>query len=190
MLKYLDYRNTLGFVACGAEWAVFAVIWPLFVILIIKGYFVIGILASVPLMINVFSIFFISRIEDKKGASKVIKFGSFFVFINWFVRIFITKAWQIFGISIFQGIEDPMTKVGLDTICYDRAKKAHVVEAIAGREFALNLGRILLFAVLIIFPSFTLAFILASASSIFYFIFALKSKKEIQKVSWLKKKEK
>ncbi len=190
ILKFVDFRNALGFFAYGVEWVVYAVVWPLFIILILKGYLLVGILTAIPLIITVFSIAITSRLLDKKGTSKVMKIGSFLLSLNWILRVLITQVWQVFAISVYYGLIDPLTKVGSDVLSYNRARKTKVVESIAGREFAINLGRLTMLSLLVIFPSFTFAFIVVAFTSLFYFIFSMKQNQDVQKIFWLFHKKK
>ncbi|MFH1823517.1 MAG: MFS transporter [archaeon] len=184
IFKYLDIRNFLGHSAFGVEWTVYAVVWPMFLILILKGYLLLGIIFAIPLIINLFSTIITASISDKKGAGKIMRIGSLFLFVSWFLRAFITKTWHVIVLSIYSGVIDPSTKIGLDSICYNRAGKKHPVESIAGREFAISFGRLIILILLFIWPSFTFAFIFAAFSVLLYIVFSLKHKKDVQKV-WL-----
>ncbi len=178
VLKKLGPKGIIGFVGFGMTLAS-ALIWPLFMFMIIKTYLNVGALTTVALFTGIISTFFVGKLSDKFGKDKILGMGSFLSSIMWFIIIFVKTTFHILGINIFLGITAPASGGGpaFDAINYDIAKRKHIAEIIFIRETTIRASLTLLLLFFFFFANLKLVFIFGAIGSLFILIFSSLKKK-------------
>ncbi len=167
-------RELFAYLAEGVEDVAAAVIWPIFIFLILQGkYLEIGYVSSLIILITALIKMVVGEFSDEYGPKKILKWGTFLTSIAWVVRVFIQTFNQIFLVGIFHNMAEAATKTAWNTLWHQRSMdKGHFVdEYTALREMALNLGRILTILLVIIFIPFvplTVTFILAALAVLLF----------------------
>ncbi|OIO41022.1 hypothetical protein AUJ10_01205 [Candidatus Pacearchaeota archaeon CG1_02_31_27] len=144
---------------------VMGIIWPLFIFLIVKGYFSVGILETIMLLLSFLSTIFFGWLTDKMNKIKLFKVLSAINSIISFSRILVTTFIQAITVNFFYGLVNPGITISQDCEIYNECKK-NPLEDITIREFSAGSGRVLFFLVLVILPYFALAFALCGLISL------------------------
>ncbi|MFH1111791.1 MAG: MFS transporter [Patescibacteria group bacterium] len=161
-------RELFAYIAEGVEDIAAAVIWPVFIFLILQGkYLEIGYASSLIILVTALIKMIVGEFSDEYGPKKILKWGTFLTSIAWVVRIFIQTFNQIFLVGVFHNMAEATTKTAWNALWYQRSiDKGHFIdEYTALREMALNIGRIATILLVIIFIPFvplTVTFILAA----------------------------
>lgn len=149
-----DYRSmTTSMMAYGAEGVVGAVIWPIFLFIIFKGdYLEIGGFAAIIIVISLLFELFIGKQTDKYSAKKMMKLGSGVYALGWFFKGLVQTVVGVFAASTFHSLGAIMLRTPMDTLMYEQAADSghYIDEYTVLREMALNIGRIIMVALLIV----------------------------------------
>ncbi|MFA4937520.1 MAG: MFS transporter [Patescibacteria group bacterium] len=161
-------RELFAYMAEGVEDVAAAVIWPIFIFLILQGkYLEIGYVSSLVILVTALIKMIVGEFSDEYGPKKILKWGTLLTSIAWVVRIFIQTFNQIFLVGVFHNMAEATTKTAWGALWYQHSmEKGHFIdEYTALREMAINIGRILTILLVIVFIPFiplTVTFILAA----------------------------
>ncbi len=176
--KHLFDRNKrmllVGRFADGAEQAVGLVIWPIFIFKILNESYlqmgamvtlITGVMIILQLLVGKYS-------DDKNMRRKFLKFGSVLYSLGWIFKVFVATAFHIFVIDTYHRFIKIFTRTSIDVFAYEvAADGGHFVDEITVlEEIAVHAGKIamlLVVALLLLFFSINLSFILAAIASIF-----------------------
>ena len=156
----------------GAEAIVGVVIWPIFIFQLLKGeYLVVGVVSSLVVLASIVFRLIMGNVTDKFSKRKLIKVGSILYALGWIVKIFIQTAFQIFIINAYHSFVSIIRRNPFTTLMYEQAAdRGHYVdEYTVLREVAINIGRTLMLAlmlVLFIFVPINIVFVLAAFTSL------------------------
>ncbi|MHB1118185.1 MAG: MFS transporter [Minisyncoccota bacterium] len=136
----------LGNIALGAEETVGAVIWPIFIFLLLDSdYFKVGALSSfiagATALMQLFLGHYLDRIGNKKH---VLRIGSILYALGWIVKIFVVTAFQVFIAGLYHKFAKIFTDTSFDAIFYElAADQGHYIDefTVLG-EVAVQIGRI------------------------------------------------
>ncbi|MFH1412799.1 MAG: MFS transporter [bacterium] len=165
-------RVVMAYFGDGAETAVGAVIWPIFIWQLLKGnYFQVGVISALIVVVTVLLQLAIGKFTDLSNKSKILKFSSVFYALGWVVKIFIFTAFQIFVVSAYHGLMKLFTRTVFDTMYYqDSADQGHYVdEYTVIHEMAIQYGKtlmLLFISILVMFFGMQWSFILAAIASL------------------------
>jgi len=116
------------------------------------------------------------RVECKtiacvSGSKFTLRIGAIAVAIIWYIRTFITTAFQIFVVDSFFGMAQTAQSLSLNALTYDKANKTNLLKYTMYREMAINFGGVILFATLIYMTKLTTAFKIASIGALLTSLF-------------------
>jgi MFS family permease len=165
-------REVLAYAGDGAENAVGAIVWPIFIWELLAGnYFVVGALSSLIVVITVGLQLFVGQFTDLSNKKKMLKYGSLFYAFGWIIKIFIATAFQIFITSTYHNLARIFARTPFDTLNYEKAAdQGHYIdEYTVIHEMAVQFGKsLMLIFILFLIPFFNvqLTFIFAALASL------------------------
>jgi len=169
--KGRSIRSFLSYFGHGIESGVIITIWPIFVFFTIIGnYAVLGSISSLQFLFSLILTLIIAQLSDMHRKS-ILKIGGFVNALIWIIRTGIKTVVQVFVIDSIYGLSKRSLTISFDATSYDKAEQQNIAEHIVFREIVIQLGGVLLFSLLVIFPNYSLSFILASGASLLYILF-------------------
>jgi MFS family permease len=163
----------LAYFSDGAETIIGAIIWPIFIFIVLEGqYLAVGAVSALIIGMTVILDIIIGRWSDKFDKKHIIKYSSIFYAVGWIVKIFVGTASQIFIVSTYHNLTAIFRRIPFDVLMYEKAAdQGHYVdEYTVLREISLCLGRVLMLSIvsiLIFYFGIYIAFILAAIISLF-----------------------
>lgn len=148
-----------------------SVIWPLFVFLVLKDSFSIGVIGTLLGVGTVIFSFFIGHKANKMNRAKLVKIAALMLSIVWIGKFFAESTIVIYVLSVVSGFFVIMFSVPHLAETYELAKKErHIDEFIIFRELPITFGKITLLLVSMLFLSkINLAFLLTGLNFLFVF---------------------
>lgn len=172
LIRSGNRRKLLAYIGSGEELIVL-VVWPIFIYLIIKNYFSIGSIIALTTLITILVTLYVGKITDKKRKHPILRYGTIFSSLAWFLRLLVSGTWGVFLVDSLSRISKNVIHVPLMAITYERARASSVMKTIVFFQMSLVVGKILasvlVILLLIIFPgSFAPAFIAAGLFTLLY----------------------
>ncbi len=178
-----NQQSFLAYIGFGEEFVVL-VIWPIFISLIIKNVFDLGLIVALATLVTTIIVFYVGRLADFKNKRAILSWGSAVYSLAWFIRIFITNTVGVFFVDSLSRLGKETVAIPITAITYERAKDLkedkhhHVMSTIVFFEMSLVVGKliaILLIFFLLFFVSsemlaFKMTFILAGAMTLLYML--------------------
>jgi len=167
----IKFREAVAFTGNGMEGISATVLWPLFIFIILKKYFLIGSLASV---VSIFMIVFtvgVGKLTDGVKKRKVMNIGGIILAISWFIRGFVKTISQVFTITSIGASANTLTNVPFSALTYDRIKKNNLMEFLILREVFLCVGRILILSVMYFTSKWFVGFFMAGVGGLLQLLF-------------------
>ncbi len=155
ILSKIKFREAVAFAGNGMEFISSGVLWPLFVFIILKKYFLMGSLAS---FISIFMVIFtigVGKLSDGIKKKKIMYFGGLILAASWFIRGFVRTIFQVFTVAFIGASASTLTNVPFSALTYDRIKRNNLMQYLVLREVFLNFGRVLLLVVMLLLVNFT-----------------------------------
>lgn len=166
-------RTVLAFCADGAENAVGAVVWPIFIFVLLNGnYLKIGeITALIVAVTVVLELVLGKRLDKKLSKQQMLKYGSVFYSLGWIVKIFIATAFHVFVVDAYHKLTKIFLRIPFESIMYETAAdQGHYVDEFTVlHEMAISFGRSAMYFLVVIlsfFVSINWVFVLAALASI------------------------
>ena len=144
-------RDLVAFLGAGAENIGAAIVWPIFLFTIIGSFVGLGALTSGVTLISILVVLGLRRLVDKKGKRRVLRLGSFSRSALWGVQVFVSTVPQAFAAQAAARVAAEFLWVPFDTIVYANASAGNPFEYVILREWALNLGRLLMLVLMAVF---------------------------------------
>ncbi len=142
LLRRENRRKFIAYLGFGEE-LIFLVFWPIFIYTVVKNYLSIGSIIAAAILATILVILFIGRLTDKRNKYSVLRFGTIFSSVGWFLRLMIQGGLGIFLVDSFYRIARNILGVPLTAITYERAQKASVMKSVVFFEMALSVGKLL-----------------------------------------------
>jgi len=143
-------------------------LWPIFMFMVVPQLFNIGLITTVASLIAIVLMLYVGKLSDKLNPVTLIKTGSVFYGITWFIRAIGVGFGSIFALDVLTRLGKAWLNVPMIALTYEIAGKKTTDYAIAYSvfyEFSLAIGKILTALVGI--------WILSTTGNIYYvFIFA------------------
>lgn len=165
--------TVIAYMGDGAEGMVGAVIWPIFIWLLLEGdYFQVALLSSLIIVFTMILQIIVGRLMDSKdNSSKMLKYGTTFYSLGWILKALIGTSFQVFLFSTYHNLSRVFSRTSFDVINYDiaAAQGKYTDEYTAIREMAIEIGKILMaIIIIIVIPFFDLraVFIFAALASL------------------------
>jgi MFS family permease len=145
-------RMVLAYIGDSIAAAVYVIIIPLYLFLILKKELALGEFFSLSMILVALLNLFIGRWSDIKSKRKLVAYGSVFQALVWLSRIFTQKIGFLFVLDIVDRITDGMVGIPMNVMTYQKAIDGRSTgRAVLFREIAITIGSItacLLFIVL------------------------------------------
>ena len=164
------WRNAAFYTYRGMWVMANGVIWPLFMFIILKDYFSLGILGSFAGATTALLMFSVGKISDKVGKRKIIFWAVPFESLSWLVRGLVGSFTGFLGISLFQSLTYGVMSAPIGALEYDRVK-GNEVEYFICREIFICLGRVLVLSLVLLTGNFVSSFWLVGLASFLIMIF-------------------
>ncbi len=166
------FRDLLGFFGYGAFGIGEAILWPLFLFLVLTNYVAVGGLASLSGIVRAIVSYLTGKAGDKIGKRIFINVGSLLNSLSWFFRYFFNSVLGVTLISLYSGLtsmifEGPFTALVYDRVNYHKNK----LEYLAFRQIALGLGQLVILVIVYYTLSYKLGFILAGIGNLMLMLF-------------------
>lgn len=170
-------KDKWKFIGIGEE-LIDLVLWPIFIFLIIKNYFVIGGLVSSSILLSIFATFYIGYSFDNGGGKKILKKSLLPYFIFWFIRGFVKTIVGVFFVEFFARIFRAGINIPLMAHTYKKATKYGTLKYAVFFEQSLTIGKIsislIAFLLFSIFGAefwiWTIIFFVAGLYSLLYYV--------------------
>ncbi len=144
-------RMVLAYIGDSIAAAVYGVIIPLYLFLILKKELALGEFFSLSMILVALLNLFIGRWADIKSKRKLVAYGSVFQALVWLSRIFTQKIGFLFALDIVDRITDGMVGIPMNVMTYQKAIDGHSTgRAILFREIAIVIGSIIACLLLIV----------------------------------------
>ena len=143
---------TLSMMALGAEDAVGAVIWPLFLFTVFQGdYLDVGIISTSIVVMALLLEYLVGKETDKWSPPLLVKYGSWVYALGWIFKGLVNSVTGVFAASTFHSLGSIVMRTPLDTLTYQQAADSghYIDEYTVLREIALSIGRLCMFLLLI-----------------------------------------
>ncbi|MBU1160660.1 hypothetical protein KKG18_02430, partial [Patescibacteria group bacterium] len=163
---------------------IFYIIWPVFIYLVAKQFFSIGLIVALSTLISTLSLLYIGKKSDKEDKYKILKGGAILNSLSWFLRPLVFSPFGIFLAHAFTQVSQGLINIPMISLIYDQSSKGSVMKTVAFFEMSLVIGKLIamfvIYLFLLIYPdSFVPAFILAGLMALLYnFVTKLKEFKE------------
>ncbi len=161
-------RLLLAHAAAGAEGAVIAVFWPLYLFSVVDGnYTALGTITAATMLVVMLLRSFTGKLFDKLGPKKMLTASIAFVTTGWIAKIFVATPFQAFSIHTYHDVGRKINTTIFDTTTYEQAADngRFVDEYTALKEIAMHIGRVVMFLVVgasLVFFDMRIAFALAA----------------------------
>jgi MFS family permease len=141
-------RDLLAAFGFTVNAAVDAVIWPLFISLIIVGYAGIGLVSSLIVFVSIAVSLYVGRREDKNGERPYITRGSTLMFTGSSLRLAASTASHVAGINTLTGIGSAYVYTPYFSRYYKHADEEPRLEYLTAIQAANGMGYFILFTLL------------------------------------------
>lgn len=141
-------RTFLAFWGARSVNLVAAVVWPVFLLEVVKGsYESVGVITSAVLLISVSILVLVGVVVDKFGKRRVLKYGAFINGVIWISKAFIQTPFQAFTTDSLQKLFAGLQGIPFMALTYVKARgKRSFFGFLIQREIALHLGGVLTLA--------------------------------------------
>lgn len=144
-------KDLIAFLGAGAENVGSALVWPIFFFGLVGSFASLGALTSGLVLISILVTLWLRRIMKRKGKRRVLRAGAYSQSALWGVRAFTSTVPQAFVAQAAARIAAEFLWLPFDTIVYANASAGNPFEYVILREWALNLGRLLMLVLMAIF---------------------------------------
>ena len=130
----------------GAENVIGAVVWPLFIFMLLDGnYAQVGFISSFIVIATVVIELFTGDSLDRQPKRNVLRFWSVFSALGWFIKIFVATAFQIFAVGAYHSIVRSLAGVSYEAFFYELAADGgqYVDEYTVIREMAIQFAKVI-----------------------------------------------
>lgn len=173
IFKKENFRSFLAYLGFGEELIVM-VAWPIFIYILIKDYLTIGGIIALATLVTGVVLLYIGKLTDKKDKRKMIKTGTVFYSVAWFLRLLAATGIQVFFIDAFSRLFKNVIYVPLAALVYNKANKSDIIKAVVFFEQSLAFGKIiaalLVYLLLFYFSGLTAAFVIAGIMTLLYIL--------------------
>ena len=146
------WENSVFFISRGSRVMVGGVIWPLFIFSILGDYFSLGIVGSVTAGVSAILIWVMGEYCDHASKRRIIRWTVGFESLSWFIRAAVTTVTGVFGATIFGSVVHGLIESPMGALEYNIIK-GNMAYYFVSREVFINIGRILLIAVVLVSDS-------------------------------------
>ncbi len=160
-----------SFMANGGQKLVKAVIWPIFIFMLLnQEYSAVGAVTALVIIGAIILQMVMGFQSDKKSKKSLVKLGASAYSLGWILKSFVKTAFQIFVVGTIHNFAFIMLKIPFSSQVYNFLSRHETYrdEYTAVRDIALNIGRIIMALLIVIgvhFFGLRAAFYLAAFAS-------------------------
>lgn len=133
--------SMLSYTGVGVSQITTSIFWPIFVFPIMMGLTGIGFMGSIIGLFGSISALTVGFLVDRFGPRRILNFVSPLDSIFGLLRMFVTSASQVFGISAVASALTESQFLAVDSMAYARGRHSNIVAIIVQREVGLAVGR-------------------------------------------------
>jgi MFS family permease len=139
--KKPNRRRALAFAGYGEELTAL-VIWPLFMVIVIRNIATLGIIVSVATLASIVATLYIGRLSDEDDRIAVLRSGTLYTAASWVIRTITAGSLGVFLMDSFYRVSKNMLGVPLVATVYDEARDGLTMETVVMYEMSLALGKV------------------------------------------------
>lgn len=170
LLRSNSWRDCLFFVSRGTEVIANGVIWPLFIFVILKDYFSLGIAGSILSGVSALLLLLVGRYSDRTDKRRIILWATVSETLVWFFRAMVQTTVQVFGVSILAALVTGIRESPLGALEYDKAQ-GEIAAYFVSREVFICLGRILMLTLVLMADSLSSGLVFQGAANMAAWLF-------------------
>ena len=144
-----NFENFFLYYLQGMRGIVLGIFWPIFIFLILRGYFSLGIISAGATLVSSIATWLIAGYINSMDKISFSKVGAMIDGIVTFFRIFVRDFIQITGISLLGGVTVNAVEISTSALSFDQANKTDIGGFLIFREIAYTLGRLSLLLVIL-----------------------------------------
>jgi hypothetical protein len=126
-------------------------LWPLFVLLLIGSVDKVGFLYFVVFFVSLLLTYFSGWYVDHSKGRRPFSLSGIILSGVWFVRAFVSSAWSIITIDVFQNLAESVFNPFYDSIMLRRSKGSTSLSYFTYREIIVSVSGILFWIIFVIF---------------------------------------
>jgi MFS family permease len=173
LFKKENLPCSLSFAGYAIESWIGAIIWPLFLFLILFNTESVGVVMSLTTILTFLIFYIIGKETDKRDKKRLLRAGTILYFIGWIGRLFVNSFVSILFIDTYANLTQKVLQVPWSAYSYDIAAKRNYFKFIVQREITFNLTRIMALPLLMLifllnWHTFAISFALAAFASLLY----------------------
>lgn len=147
-LRTAPVRHMIANFAYNTQTTVGLYTWPFFIFLIVGTYQNVGLIATVSLLLSVYTLHLIGRFETDKKSEKILKLGLGTRALTHLIRRFAGSFPQALGVNILGDLTDVLVSVPYTARFYKGARTYDIPAYLTDMEIAGGLGKISVWIVL------------------------------------------
>ena len=122
VFKKKNRKLLLSYGADGIQNSMGAVVWPVFIFLILNGnYVAIGLISSLVIFGSLIIQLIMGDLSDRFDKHRVLKWGTVLNAVGWFVKIFVSTGFQIFVAGTYHSFATIVMRTPFDALMYEQA---------------------------------------------------------------------
>jgi MFS family permease len=173
LFKKENLPCSLSFAGYAIESWIGAIIWPLFLFLILFSTESVGIVMSLTTILTFLIFYVIGKETDARDKKGLLRAGTILYFIGWLGRVFVNSFVSILFIDTYTNLTQKVLQIPWSAYSYDIAAKRNYFKFIVQREITFNLTRLIVLPLLMLifflnWHAFAISFALAAFASLFY----------------------
>lgn len=167
-------RSFLALLGFGEELIAWT-IWPIFIFVVVKDFFSLGLLTSISILFTTLIFLYIGRATDVNSKA-VLKLGTFFYFISWLLRVATRSIFGVFLVDFLGRTSKQAIAIPITAITYEKAQDGSVMNNIVFFEMALVVGKIIAIILALVLlqlfvPGWNSIFIASGLMTLLYLFF-------------------
>lgn len=172
LLAKKHFKSNLAYFSDGVQDYIGAIIWPIFIFLLLKEkYLSVGLISALVILVSCFIRYGMGEVTDRFDKKKLMRTGSVLYALGWVFKALINSGLQVFVVGVYHDFTNILLRTPLDVLTYEIAADGghYVDEFTILKEMSLNLGRVLMVIfslVLLFFVDVVWIFILAAVISL------------------------
>jgi hypothetical protein len=148
-MHYFKDRNhipyTLAFSSMAADSTIYAIFWPILLLLTIESFTKVGFISSLSLAISAGVSIQIGKFIDNRGEKFIHKIGVTLNSLLYIPRVFIANPAFVYGIDIMDRLNSTIYGLPFNALMYKHARESkHDSEFIIYKDIAVHLGVVLI----------------------------------------------
>jgi hypothetical protein len=165
-LRGHNIKHTLNYIASGVEFDSNTIVWPIAIYFILnQSYQRVGEVASGSLLVAILVLYFVGKWSNNHR-KQVIKITSIGLVITWILRVTVQNTPQILALESAHNSFESGYYIAQDASIYDRSERNGILKYIFYYQLMVNLGRLMMFLLLVIMPDYQFGLILGVIASV------------------------